>query len=204
MTRKNKVFENVKPPTEKICPRCDTVLPSQKFHFSKYSSTGLSSTCISCESERKKAWRSSDPKKASALEVLRQARYRARHLDKCRQRVNERHSARSKVDPGYQMQKRISRGIRHAVSNHSARGGLRTLAMLGYTKEDLLRHIEKQFFGGMSWQNMDRWHIDHIVPIASFDKSSPDWFVKAWGLPNLRPIWARENMTKNSKRLFLI
>jgi hypothetical protein len=82
----------------------------------------------------------------------------------------------------------------------------KTWAALGYTVEQLRDHLEKQFRGRMSWANMGKWHIDHIVPISSFRISGLDdpEFRAAWALTNLRPLWKRDNMEKGSKQMFLI
>lgn len=45
------------------------------------------------------------------------------------------------------------------------------------------------------------WHIDHIVPSASFKFESlddPDFLI-CWGLDNLRPLEAKTNMSKGAK-----
>jgi hypothetical protein len=84
--------------------------------------------------------------------------------------------------------------------------GPRLEACLGYTMDDLRRHIERQFRPGMSWENARKWHIDHIVPVVSFNFSSrtdPE-FKACWALSNLRPVWAKTNQRKNAKRIFLI
>jgi len=75
-----------------------------------------------------------------------------------------------------------------------------------YTLPDLTAHLERQFLPGMTWANRGQWHIDHIVPLASFTYSSltdPD-FQAAWALTNLRPLWARENIVKNATRTHLL
>ena len=72
---------------------------------------------------------------------------------------------------------------------------------MGYTKYELKEHLESQFTGGMSWDNMNEWHIDHIRPVSSFDFDStehPD-FKKCWALNNLQPLWAEDNLRKNDK-----
>lgn len=78
--------------------------------------------------------------------------------------------------------------------------------LVDYTIDDLRRHLERQFTKGMSWDNFGEWHIDHIVPIARFTFYSADdeQFRQCWSLTNLRPLWARENMTKGSRRELLL
>lgn len=58
----------------------------------------------------------------------------------------------------------------------------------------------------MSWANFGEWHVDHIVPLASFTFASPDddEFRAAWSLANLQPLWALENLQKRDQRLTLL
>jgi len=81
-----------------------------------------------------------------------------------------------------------------------------TFVALGYTVEQLARHLERQFTRGMSWENYGEWHIDHILPISSFKFSTTDdpEFKACWALANLRPLWAPENMAKHKTRVSLL
>ena len=77
---------------------------------------------------------------------------------------------------------------------------------LPYTIAELQVHIERQFTKGMSWSNRKDWHIDHIIPLSSFKFTSSldSEFQAAWALSNLRPLWAKENLVKNKKKLTLL
>ena len=74
----------------------------------------------------------------------------------------------------------------------------KTFDILGYTPIQLMKHLESQFLKGMSWNNMNEWHIDHIRPVASFNFDSTDHpdFKKCWSLNNLQPLWAEDNLSK--------
>ena len=65
-----------------------------------------------------------------------------------------------------------------------------TFDYLDYTPDELVLHLEAQFVEGMSWENMEKWHIDHIRPIASFNFDSVEHpeFRECWGLDNLQPL----------------
>jgi hypothetical protein len=54
----------------------------------------------------------------------------------------------------------------------------------------------------MSWENRAEWHIDHIVPLATA-KCEED-VIKLNHFTNLRPLWAADNLKKNSNRTHLI
>lgn len=88
-----------------------------------------------------------------------------------------------------------------------AKSGAKWQDLVGYTAVDLMRHMERQFIKGMSWDNYGKgWHIDHIVPVSAFQIESPqdDEFQQCWALSNLRPLWARENIVKRAKHLYLL
>lgn len=69
-----------------------------------------------------------------------------------------------------------------------------------FNKDQFIKHIESLFKDGMSWDNYGRsgWHIDHVRPIASFDKSVNGWEFEAFGLSNLQPLFYYENCSKGS------
>ena len=88
----------------------------------------------------------------------------------------------------------------------TAKGGQTWRRLVGYSIDDLMRHLERQFVKGMSWANIGDWHIDHIVPRASFSYrcADDDEFRACWALTNLRPLWSKENLTKGAQRLLLV
>ena len=80
---------------------------------------------------------------------------------------------------------------------------------LGYSKNDLIKHIESQFSDWMNWANNKTpktpgekgWHMDHIQPRSAFNYSSMSdpAFVNCWSLNNLKPIEAIMNLVKSDK-----
>lgn len=135
--------------------------------------------------------------------------YREQEREYCRSKrrrelVNKWEKEKRAKDPGYDISKRISHQIRLAIkANKSGRGWE---DLVGYSLEDLTKHLERQFLPRMSWDNRDEWHIDHIVPQASFKFSTAeeDEFKACWSITNLRPLWADKNLSKSDKRIFLI
>ena len=73
-------------------------------------------------------------------------------------------------------------------------------SLVGYGVEDLKKHLESQFTDGMSWDNVGQWHIDHIMPESRFHYEKPEdpEFKVCWGLANLQPMWAKDNMQKQN------
>lgn len=107
-------------------------------------------------------------------------------------------------EPGVRASESVSAQIR--ASMRGAKDGRPWERLLGYTRKDLVAHLERQFLPGMSWENYGDWHVDHILPVASFNFDSADHpdFRACWALTNLRPLWAADNIAKSDKRTLLI
>jgi len=73
---------------------------------------------------------------------------------------------------------------------------------LGCTIPELRTHLESLFQPGMTWENWGRkgWHIDHIEPLASFDLTDRQQFLRACHYTNLQPLWAADNLRKSATR----
>jgi hypothetical protein len=104
---------------------------------------------------------------------------------------------REKVDVEFRLLQRI-RGRVSAVLNGKVKD-TSTLRLLGCSLPEFRAHLEKQFKGGMSWQNYGEWHVDHIRPCASFDFSEPNSLSQCFHYANLQPMWGEDNARKSSR-----
>lgn len=99
----------------------------------------------------------------------------------------------------------ISTGLRCRVNNAlRAQGAGKSeslIRLLGCSIPELRRHLETGFLPGMTWENWGRegWHIDHIIPCASFDLSDPKQQAACFHYTNLQPLWAAENIGKGAR-----
>lgn len=103
------------------------------------------------------------------------------------------------TNPNVKLAKRLRNRVRGAMN-----GGVRAgsaITDMGCTVEELRMHIESQFRPGMSWETWGNrgWHIDHIIPLASFDLTDREQFLRACHYTNLQPLWAEENHAKSKK-----
>jgi hypothetical protein len=110
--------------------------------------------------------------------------------------------AKRKTDPLKAMQARLSRLHRHALAMVGAIKTSPTFEQLGYTVEEFVAHIERQFVKGMGWHNMGEWQIDHIVPVS--EARTEQDVVALNQLSNLRPMWAAENNAKKARRTTIL
>jgi hypothetical protein len=88
--------------------------------------------------------------------------------------------------------------IRQAVSNNQ---NTKYLDILGYKKEQLKSHLEKQFTKDMTWKAFRNGdiHIDHIKPQSLFNLKDINDIKECWSLNNLQPLWAKDNIIKSNK-----
>jgi hypothetical protein len=74
-----------------------------------------------------------------------------------------------------------------------------TMELTGCTTEFLMVHIESKFTDDMTWDNYGKWHIDHVVPCASFDLENQEEQEKCFHWTNLQPLWASDNIRKGCR-----
>ncbi len=123
--------------------------------------------------------------------------------EKRRKYMNEYVKNRTVIDKKFQLDRNISRGINRDLKRFKLTKNSSTWEQLvGYTIEDLVVHLEKQFKEGMSWANQGfYWHVDHIKPKSSYAYSSVNdpQFKECWALNNLQPLEKIENLKKGKK-----
>lgn len=206
----------------KVCCTCKESKPLEMFGKESSRPDGLKKRCKACHNQGNKEYRERNPEAAAAAtanwaksnpdkRLAKNQRWsaanpgRATELARRWQQENpDRHRANQRryvERPAI----RLHRSMRERMAK-CFRGTLRTFDRLGYTRDQLMAHIERQFASGMSWQNYGDWHVDHIRPLASFTITGEDCpeFKAAWCLSNLRPLWAAENLAKRAKNLFLV
>lgn len=100
--------------------------------------------------------------------------------------------------------KRYEKALRYVLGSPTSASAL--VESLGYTVEQLRIHFERQFKRGMTWPAFRAGliHIDHIIPLSKFDLSQESEIKAAWALTNLRPMWAKLNIERGSRRDLLL
>jgi hypothetical protein len=125
--------------------------------------------------------------------------YRRNNPDKVKETYRKVSLRRSK-DPVYKLSHAISKGIYKSMRRN--KNGNHWEDLVGYTLDDLIKHLESQFKDGMSWDNYGSgWHIDHKTPKSWFHFTSYEdkEFKQCWALDNLQPLWAEENIRKQNR-----
>jgi hypothetical protein len=88
--------------------------------------------------------------------------------------------------------------LRTYIKNNSKNNMYENL--LGYTTNDLKKHLESKFENGMNWIefNAGNIHIDHIKPQSMFNLQNINEVKECWSLKNLQPLWAEDNLIKSN------
>lgn len=202
---------------DRSCIRCDTKNPRTPEFFTRLSTApdGLKAHCRECNAKMQREWRAADPEK------WRRYHNEWRNANIERARENERNWSASNPDKVAEKRRRaraampvqqrfsqsVSSRVRYALR---ARGGKKEGSWrrrFGYSPNELVAHIERQFTKGMTWENYGTfWHLDHIVPVKSFNFTSYDdpEFKAVWALTNLRPLEKSKNLQKQAKRTHLL
>ena len=159
--------------------------------------------------ENQKRYRDNNPEK----EKLRYKKYAENNPEKEKLRAkkyreNNKDVRRTSIRKYYEKNKvsiSISSGIRNSLKD--GKGGRHWEEFVDFNIKELKYHLEKQFEDWMNWENhglynsnKKTWQIDHIIPVTffKFEYTTDQEFKECWCLENLRPLSAKENISKNN------
>lgn len=198
------------------CTKCKQNKAAEDFYKGR-------AECKECQKECKKAYYKQNAEKLKEQRKAyyqqnrekikeREKAYRKQNREKikvyCKQnrekmRIYERN--RLKTNINFKLSKNLRTRVRCALKGKSK--SKKTMDLIGCSADFLKKHLENQFQPGMSWNNYGNpngdhsecWHVDHIVPCASFNLSDPKQQQKCFHYSNLQPLWAKDNISKGAK-----
>lgn len=179
----------------KKCAKCGEIKELDNFPKKKKGKNGLLSICRICKLKEDREWRTKHPEKIRAL----RKKWRTGHPElakelKKKTNLNQRGALKGKLNNN------ISGRVRKTL--HGSKANRRWESLVGYTIDQLKRHLEKLFKPGMTWENYGTyWHIDHKIPVVVFNFEKPEDidFRLCWSLKNLQPLERMENLSKRAK-----
>lgn len=128
-------------------------------------------------------------------EVMRIAGNKYKKLN--RVKINQYEKNRREI-PEVKIARNLRIRLSIALKSQQTRKHNKTMQYVGCSKEQLKNHLESLFLEDMNWGNYGLWHIDHIVPISSFDLSVESNLFIAMNYKNLQPLWAQDNYSKGA------
>ena len=193
----------------KICTKCKIEKKLEEFNKDSSKSDGIYSSCKQCNVRNE--YFNSRKLQKSKYDRLRYDLNREKikidsntRYHKNKKRYNKSSVQNTNSDPirklKSSLRKRINKIIRGDLKGGSA------IKDLGCSVEFLKQYLESKFQPGMNWNNRgfgkNKWQLDHIVPLFSFDLSKKEDFLKACHYTNLQPIWYENHIqkTKNDVR----
>jgi len=121
------------------------------------------------------------------------------HREEMIARQSKYHRERYKNNVNYKLQCILRCRLNKALKNNYKTGS--AVRDLGCSIEEFKGHIERLFQPGMFWHNhgIKGWHIDHIIPLSSFDLGDENQLKEACHYTNLQPLWCYDNLRKSNK-----
>lgn len=194
----------------KFCKKCSFFKPQTEFYKASKNLDGLQYSCKVCQDKVNAVWSTKNLDKRKAYDKKSYYKYQSKRVKKSStwNLVNreqylsnkKKNSAfRRKTDPVFKLKQQLRIRLNTALK----RGSIKSSAVknLGCSIEEFKVYLESKFKPGMTWENwtINGWHIDHIIPLASFDFSDPEQVLVACNFKNLQPLWAAENLKKGAK-----
>ena len=165
--------------------------------------------------DRKKIRRATDPKYKERCnqEHKRWRKKNKEHLKNYLKEYDKNRTPEQKKKKKISLRKKLKNNISFKLATNIRRRIL--LALKGTYKssnslkltgapswEFIWKHLESTFKPGMTKENHGRvWHMDHILPCASFDFTKPEEQFKCFHYSNLQALFVHENLSKGAKIL---
>lgn len=201
----------------KKCTKCKLQKNLEFFDKDKSRPNGYSYTCKQCKSEYTKTEKHKSNQKKCYIKnkenVLKKAKiYYQNNCEKIKDKNNEYYNLNKEIIKerrkkyNYKITtnlllRNILRSRIGKVITGEAKGNSSAVRDLGCSIDDFKKYLESKFQPGMSWENRGKygWHIDHIIPLGTFNLTVREEFLKACHYTNLQPLWARDNLRKAKK-----
>lgn len=116
-----------------------------------------------------------------------------------RDRINRYNRERRKNDAQFSLAGRLRATLNRALRRQFVKKSKRTMELVGCSPNELKEHIQRLFTDGMTWDNRNLWHVDHIRPLDSFDLRNVEQQKEAMHFSNLQPLWSTDNHRKSNK-----
>jgi hypothetical protein len=209
MTKRNKAFDEIDGMKRCSNPNC-CIKPISEFYFDRRRNK-CKSECNDCRHNRGRVRYKAHQSECDAAnaEWVRthadrvRARNRAwysRNKEMVKKRTAENTRAFRKTVLG-KLHTALRSSVRRILGGNSGAGDLVSL-YLGCNQYELKTHIESLWQPTMNWGNYgySGWHVDHIIPVASVKSESDiEQIKRVCHYTNLRPLWAKDNLSKGAK-----
>lgn len=187
------------------CSKCHELLTFEEFYKSSKSMSGVTNCCKNCCYKKHRSEEFRKQRRIHAQEnkdKIQKNRKNCRH----KTRITSREYVKNRKENDVQYKLCIIlRGRLYSALKRESKAGS-AVKDLGCSIRELKIRLESTFYTRktgeeMSWSNYGRkgWHIDHRIPLSSFDLTNREDFLKAVHYTNLQPLWAEDNLYKGDR-----
>jgi len=171
--------------SEKHCTYCNQIKPISEFHKRKDTPSGYRSHCKICTNNSNKKF--------------------TKHWNSKNKEHRNQYMTERRKDSSFRITENLRRRLLSALNGKTK--SKPTLKLLGCSIEYLKEHLQQTAIGNgyinfdiNSYSGKD-YHIDHIIPCASFDLSNPKEQQRCFHYSNLQILSAFDNLIKSDKLL---
>lgn len=190
----------------KKCSKCGEIKELGEFYKNKKAIDGVTWYCKNCQKENslKNRLNKEDKKeynKQYYIEnkekvVVQKKIYNEANRDKRNARERTKHH-KIKNDIQYRLKRNLRARINKFVKGKNKSGS--AVSDIGCAFDFFINYLQQLFQPGMTYENYGAWHIDHIIPLVTFDLTDKEQFIKASHYTNLQPLWEVDNLRKGKK-----
>lgn len=215
-------------PKGKVCTFCEKELPITEFYERKDRQGGLRANCRSCGNKRSKRYYRAIEERNTGLKTCiicgetkqlsdfykrNEGLYR-RECKVCVRgtmsehyygsegyRENQKDNARNRYAQGktYKLERNLRHRLYIALKGNST--DCSAVRDLGCSIGEFKLYVSNYFklYPGMTWNNYGKeWHLDHYIPLSSFDLTDETQVKEACHYTNLQPLWSGDNLKKHN------
>ena len=203
---------------EKLCDKCEVNYPISSYR--KYNETSIGKTCKKCLNELDKIRKKNLRQKRSETVFVKCEKCQEEKALKCFAKLKKFYKKKicrscypnflteqktewckneHNTNINYRIKKSLAARLRTVIVKNDS-----TMNYIGCNIQYLREWFEYNFTSEMNWDNYggtknhnnESWHIDHILPCASFDLSNIEQQKKCFHYTNLQPLWGLDNLKK--------
>lgn len=191
----------------KVCTKCGIFKDLGEYHKHSGMSDGRRPSCKECRKLDTKKYIEENKDKISSYSKKyylenkdyiksKTKRWKRDNPERVRHLQNKRKKERLKEDILFCLKERLRRRISHAFNNVGWEKG-NSRELLGGSYKIIRKHIESLFKDEMSWNNRNKWEIDHKIPLSAANNKEELKILCHY--TNLQPLWTEDNKLKGGK-----
>ena len=181
----------------KLCKYCVQKLPINSFRHNRCK-------CKNCEKDYGRKYRQSDIGKQKAKEWSNNNKNKHKKLQSewaknNRQHLNDKFNFRWTNDFEFKIKKSCQKHLINNLKNKQKS----TMKYFSCDIEFFIKWLKYCFTDKMNIQNHGTyWHLDHVIPVSSFNLNNPDDLHLCFHYLNYMPITVTDNLSKNNKIIY--